>query len=205
MILFRTVWSKTLRDYRFAILGWGVSLGLSVLVTMVYYGATDESARAAEAEYAQLFRFLGEPVAVGTPAGYTTWHTVGLLPMMLGIWTVLAGSWLVRGDEERGSLDLTLAMPHHRVRVLLEKIAAFITALALMTLLMAAGTVIAEITGADMSVDIAGALLMSVNVSLTALVFGMLALLLSQVFARRVAAAGWAGAVMIASYLLNGT
>ena len=201
---FRTMWSKTLRDYRYAILGWGVTCALYVLITMVYYASSNEVARAAEAEYANLFRFIGDPVAITTPAGYTTWHTVGLLPVMLSIWTVLAGSWLVRGEEERGSLDLALATAHSRMRVLLEKIAAFVMALALITLILALGTVLGEL-GASMPVSVSGALLMSLNVALAALVFGMLAMLLSQLFARRVAAAGWAGAIVIASYLLNGT
>ena len=202
--MFRTVWSKTLRDDRLAIFSWGVGLGLALLLTMAFYGTTDPSARAAEAQYAQSFRFLGEPIAVQTLVGYTTWHTVGILPIMLGIWTVVAGARLARGEEERGSLDLLLATPHNRARVLLEKIAAFVTALAAITLLIAAGTIGGEL-GAGITVGVWGALLMSVNVALTALVFGMAALLISQLVSRRVVAAGWAGALLIIAYLLNGT
>lgn len=202
--MFRTIWSKTLREYRFAIVGWGIGLGLAVLLTMVYYGSTGESARLAEAQYAQSFRFLGDPIAVGTTAGYITWHTVGILPVALSIWTVLAGAWLVRGEEERRSLDLALVTAHSRARVLLEKIAAFVTALGGITLLIAAGTVGGEM-GSDLPVDVWGALLLSVNVSLTALVFGMLALLFSQIVARRAVAAGLAGALVAISYLMNGT
>jgi len=202
--MFRTIWSKTLRDYRYAIIGWGVGLGLGLLLTMVYYGSTGESARVAEAQYASSFRFMGDPVAVGTTAGYVTWHTVGILPVALSIWTVLAGAWLARGEEERRSLDLALATAHSRARVLLEKIAAFVTALAGITLLLAASAIGGEL-GSDVPVDVWGALLLSVNVALTALVFGMLALLFSQVFARRAVAAGWAGALVVIAYLLNGT
>jgi hypothetical protein len=32
MIWFRTMWSKTLRDYRYAILGWGITCALYVLI-----------------------------------------------------------------------------------------------------------------------------------------------------------------------------
>lgn len=202
--MFRTVWSKTLREYRFAILGWGIGLAFYILATMAYYGTSDAAARAAEAQYAQSFRFFGDPVAVGTVAGYTTWHTVGMLPVWLSIWAVLAGAWLVRGEEERRSLDLALVTPLSRTRVLLEKIAAFVTALAAIMLLMAAGVVGGEI-GAGLPVNVWGALVLSANVSLTALIFGMAALLLSQIFARRVAAAGWAGALVVIAYLLNGT
>ncbi len=202
--MFRTMWSKTLRDYRFSILGWGIGLGLGILLTMVYYGSTGEAARLAEAQYASSFRFLGDAVEPGTTAGYTTWHTIGILPVALCIWTVLAGAWLVRGEEERQRLDLALVTAHSRANILLQKIAAYLTALAGITLLMAAGVVGGEL-GSDVPLDIWGALLVSVNVSLTALVFGMVALLFSQLVTRRAVAAGWAGALVVISYLLNGT
>ncbi len=202
--MLRTVWSKTLRDYRFAILGWGIGLGLFILITMVYYGATDEPARAAQAQYAGSFRFFGDPVAVGTLVGYTTWHTIGVLPLALSIWTVLAGARMARGEEEHGSLDLALVTRYSRVRLLAEKIAALVIALGLIAVLLAVCAIGGEL-GAGITVDIWGALLMGVNVALAALVFGMTALMLSQFFVRRSVAAGWAGALVIVAYLMTGT
>lgn len=163
-----------------------------------------EAARAAVGQYARSFRFLGEPVAMETPAGYTTWHTVGQLPVILGIWAVLAGARLVRGEEERGSLDLLLATPHSRARLLGEKSAALVAALGLIALLIGLGRAVGEAV-AGLPVDAAGALLTGLNASLTALVFGLLALLLAQVLGHRAAAAGWAGALLVLSYFLNGT
>jgi ABC-2 type transport system permease protein len=202
--MLRSIWSKTLRDYRIATLSWGIGLGLTIFLTLVYYSITNEAARAAEAEYARSLRFLGEPVALTTPGGYTTWHTLGLLPLVLGIWTVLAGARLVRGEEERGVLDVTLSMPIGRPRALAEKLIALIIALTLIALIIGLGTALGQI-GAGLALDIGAALLVGMNISLAAFVFGMVALLLSQFVRRRAVAAGFGGALMLLAYLVDGT
>jgi ABC-2 type transport system permease protein len=201
--MLRTVWSKTLWELRVGILGWGIGLGVLIFLHFPYYASLSLETRNATLQYAQNFRFLGEPVALMTPGGYATWHTLGLVPVILGIWTVLVGSRLVRGEEERGSLDLLLATPWLRVRILAEKIAALFTALLVISLLFALGAVLGE-ASAGIQLDIAGALLAGLNIGFTAFLFGMLALLLSQLLLHRAAAAGIASALMVFSYLLNG-
>ena len=39
----------------------------------------------------------------------------------LALWPLLAGSRMLRGEEERGSMDALLSLPRGRVRVALEK------------------------------------------------------------------------------------
>lgn len=201
--MLRTVWGKTLWELRVGILGWGIGLGVLIFLHFPYYASLSLETRNATLQYAQNFRFLGEPVALMTPGGYATWHTLGLVPVILGVWTVLVGSRLVRGEEERGSLDLVLATPWLRVRILAEKIAALFTAILVISVLFALGAVIGE-ASAGIQLDIAGALLAGLNIGFTAFLFGMLALLLSQLLLHRAAAAGIASALMVFSYLLNG-
>lgn len=200
--MLRAIWTKTLRDYRIAIMGWGAGLGLAMGLTLAYVSSISQAARDATAEYAKAIPFLADAVAVQTPAGYATWHTAGLLPLMLGIWTVLAGARLVRGDEERGGLDMLLTAHASRVRVLLEKLAALVLAVLLISLLTGLGCAAGEALG-GIAVNVAGSLLTGLNAGLAALVFGMLALLLSQLLARPAAAAGWAAGLLVFSYLLN--
>lgn len=202
--MLRSIWSKTLRDYRVAILGWGIGLALAVCLTLIYYGAINETACAATAAYARALRFLGEPVAITTPGGFTTWHTLGLLPLVLGIWTVLAGAGLVRREEERGGLDVLLSSPVRRVRVLVEKLIALLAALVLIAVIIGVGTALGQ-AGAGVSLDLGAALLVGINISITAFVFGMVALLFSQFVRRRAVAARWGGGVMLLAYLVNGT
>ncbi len=201
--MLRTVWSKTLWELRVGILGWGVGLAVLIFIHFPYYASLSLETRNATLQYAQNFRFLGEPVALLTPGGYATWHTLGLLPVILGIWTVLVGSRIIRGEEERGSLDVVLATPWQRTRILAEKIAALFTAILVISVLFALGAIIGE-ASASIQVDLAGALLAGLNIGFIAFLFGMLALLLSQLLLHRAAAAGIAIALIVASYLLNG-
>jgi ABC-2 type transport system permease protein len=203
--MFRTVFSKTLREYRVPLLGWGIGLGLLVLAEFASVAALGPTTLAGTAQAARMIRLFGEPIAFTTPAGYVTFRDFGIfLPLLLGIWTILAGARLVGGEEERGSLEVVLATPRSRLRVLLEKIAALITALALITLLIACGGLAGEAL-AQAQVDVLGTALAVLNVGLLALLFSMCALFLSQVLGSRAAAAGWTGTLLAVSYLLDGT
>ncbi|MDQ6644772.1 MAG: hypothetical protein M3Y76_10005, partial [Chloroflexota bacterium] len=84
--MFRSVWSKTLREYRVPILGWGLGLGLLLLTTLAAYATQvpDATARATLAGVAQSLRFFGDAVAITTPTGYVTFRIMELfLPALL--------------------------------------------------------------------------------------------------------------------------
>ncbi len=205
--MFRSIWSKSLRDYRVPILGWGLGLGLLLLTVLASYATqiTDASARASLGQVAQSLRFFGDAVAITTPQGYATFRIMELfVPVMLCIWTLLAGARLVRGEEERGSIDVLLSTPQSRVRILVEKIVALVVAILLIGLLIGllgiAGDPVAKI-----DVDVPGSLLAGLNVSILGLFFAGLALLLSQFLTSRAAAAGLTGAALALSFVLDAT
>ncbi|MGH2388165.1 MAG: ABC transporter permease subunit, partial [Chloroflexota bacterium] len=200
----RSIWTKTLREYRVPMLAWGFGLAGLVYFTIVSYAQLSLSARQDAAHFASTLRFFGDPAALTTPTGYATWKQLGSLPLILGIWAVLAGARLLRREEERHSLDLLLATPCSRLRVLVEKSAALVVALAVIGILIGLGALAGE-AKAGVQVAAGGALLAGLNVSLAALVFAMLALLLAQVLRTAGAAAGLAGAVMTAAWLVDGT
>lgn len=203
--MFRSIYTKTLRDYRVPLLAWGLGLALLVYFALTAFASqfTTPQSREEIATLAQTFRFMAEPVATTTPAGYVTWKYLDLLPLILGIWPALAGVRLIRGAEARGSLDIILSTPHSRARVLGAGIAALATALALIGVLIGLGALggaaaIGEPVGAGR------ALLTGLNVSLAALVVGLLALLLAQFTPRTGTAAGLALGLLVLSWLLAG-
>lgn len=197
--MFRTVWSKSLYGYRVAILSWGIGLGLLMLVG---FAAATPGIILGFVSLAPLFRFLGDGFAIQTPAGYITFRYMGVIvPLMLSIWLILAGAQLVRGEEERGTLDVLLATPRPRSRLLLEKIAALGVASVCVAVLFALGAVAGEAT--LQQADMGRALLAGLNVSLLAFFFGMLSLLISQFTTSRGAAAGSASAVLVITLLLD--
>ena len=204
--MLRNVLTKSLQDYRWAILGWGLGIGLLVYVVYSAYvkllGTSALSGPALQ-QLADQFRFFAEPIALNTPGGYVTYKYGELIPILVGIWTILAGSRMVRGDEERGAMDLLLGTSYSRVRLLLEKVGALAIAALLIGLLIGLLTM-GGMAAANATVLPGNALLYGLDIALAALFFGFLALLLSQ-FMSRFAAASWAGGLMVVSFLLDGT
>jgi len=118
-------------------------------------------------------------------------------PILLSIWPILAGARMVRGEEERGTMDVLLATPESRTRLLLEKVGALVIAMLVIAVFFALGVVGGEAALGGGHVNFVSALLAGLNLSLIAFFFGMVALLLSQVTSSRQAAAGWTSGLLI--------
>lgn len=209
--MFRSVFMKSLRDYRWAILGWGV--GLAALVYVQYAtigtalsGASPQSLQ----QLAQQFRFFGETINLGTPGGYVTFKTMGYLPLVFGVWTALAGARLSRGEEESGSLDIVLSTPQTRLTVIVQKTLALAAATGLVCLLVGVGLwlgmIAAKASAPDINVTVSmsAAMLAALNAGVAAFLFGMIALLLAQLMSRA-EAAGVTGGLMAFFFVLDGT
>ncbi len=200
--MFRSIWSKTLRDYRVAILAWG--LGLALFGALDFAESTPTTL-AAMGTLAQFFRFLGDPYQIQTAEGFITYRILELfVPLAISFWPILAGARLVRGEEERGSMDVLLATPRSRVRLLLARLAALLSALILIGLLFALGLLAGQ-AKLEGHVTVVRTLLVGLNLSLLAFFFGSLALLFSQFTLSRAVAAGWAGALLVFTMLLDST
>jgi ABC-2 type transport system permease protein len=176
----RSVFMKTLRDYRVAILGWGIGMGLVVASPMASVSAlmTTPQARQQLVGLAATFAWNADVVAVDTIGGYATFK-IGAFIFLVVIWPILAASRMLRGEEDRGALDVLLTLPVRRGRVALEKLAAIWVALWLMAVLVAGLTFAGgRKFGADFSLS--DALLFGADLALVCAVFGGLALLVSQ-------------------------
>jgi ABC-2 type transport system permease protein len=199
----KSIYLKTLRDYRIPILGWGVGMGLLLYAVLAAVPSlmTTPQARASVVDLAGSFAWLAEPVAVDTPGGYATWK-YGLTILLIAIWPLLACSRMLRGEEERGSLDALLSVPRGRVRVALEKLAAVWTALLGMGLLIG---LLAFAGGKSVGADfgLGGALLFGLDVALICGVFGSIALLLSQFTQERGTASGITGGLLVLFIVLD--
>src|SRR5437588_12250424 len=119
---FKSIYLKTLREFRIAILGWGVGMGLLMYVVLAAVPSliATPAARASVVSLGGTFAGIAEPVALDTPGGYVTWK-YGLTLLIIAIWPLIVCSRLLRGEGERGSLDALLLLPRGGVRVVLEK------------------------------------------------------------------------------------
>ena len=201
--MFRSIFLKTLRDYRVAILGWGIGMGL-VMVSPMASVATlinTPQARAALATLATQFAWNADPIAADTVGGYATFK-IGIFIFLIVVWPLLAGSRMLRGEEDRGSLDVLLSVPRTRARVAVEKLAAMWIAL----LFIGAITgVIAYGGGVAFKADfnLVDGLLFGLDLALICAVFGGVALLISQFTHERGPAAGATGGLLVLFIVLD--
>ena len=106
----------TLISLRGQILGWGLGLALyGLLITSMYdtLQAQQDQFQQMIANYPDAFlAFFGADANVMmTPAGFLGMYAFSMMPILVGIFAVLAGSGLIVSDEEHGRLDLIMAHP----------------------------------------------------------------------------------------------
>ena len=199
----RNVFLKTLRDYRIAILGWGIGMGLVVVSPMASVSSliSTPQARAQLVSLAVTFAWNADPVAVDTIGGYATFK-IGIFIFLIAVWPLLAASRMLRGEEDRGSLDVLLSLPRPRLAVALEKLAAMWTALLAMGLLiglLAFGG--GQKFGGGFSLG--DGLLFGLNLALICAVIGGVAFLLSQFTQESGPAAGWTAGLLLVFIVLD--
>ena len=199
----RSIFLKTLRDYRVAILGWGIGMGLVVISPMASVAAlvTTPQARQQLISIAATFAWNADAVAVDTIGGYATFK-IGIFIFLIALWPLLAGSRMLRGEEDRGSLDVLLSLPRPRLNVALEKLAAMWTALLVMGVLIG---LLAFAGGKKFGGDfgLGDALLYGLNLALICAVIGSLALLISQFTQEQGPAAGWTTGLLLVFIVLD--
>ena len=198
-----SVFLKSLRDYRIPILGWGIGMGLVVVSPMASVATllTTPQAREQLVSLAATFAWNADVVAVDTIGGYATFK-IGIFIFLIAIWPLLAASRMLRGEEDRGSLDVLLSLPRPRVRVAIEKLAAIWTALLAMGLLIG---LLAFAGGRKFGGDFGpgDALLFGLNLALLCAVVGGLALLISQFTQEGGEAAGWTAGLLLIFIVLD--
>jgi polyether ionophore transport system permease protein len=199
----RSVFLKSVRDYRVAILGWGIGMGLVVASPMASVGTllTSPQAREQLVSLAATFAWNADVVAVDTIGGYATFK-IGIFIFLIAVWPLLAASRMLRGEEDRGSLDVLLSLPRPRLGVALEKLAAMWTSLLAMGLLIG---LLAFAGGRKFGGDfgLGDALLFGLNLALVCAVIGGLALLISQFTQERGPAAGWTAGLLLIFIVLD--
>ena len=199
----KSIYLKTLRDYRVAILGWGIGMGLVIVSPMASVAALIKTpeARAQLANLAQQFKWAADPVAAGTVGGYATFK-IGIFVMLIAVWPLLAASRTLRGEESTGVLDMLLSLPRTRLSVAVQKVAAIGTALLLMGAIIG---VIAYLGGTKFKgeFNLVDGLMFGFNLALVCAVFGAISLFVSQFTQERTTAAGITGAVLIVSIAVD--
>ena len=131
-----SVYGKAFRDSLRAAIVLGAVFGLVLLVTAGQVATQFESIaeRLAVAEQLKglppVFQgMLGEPIGIEHMGGFLSWRILNFLPVMVGIWSLVALSGTLAGELGRGSMDLLASAPIGRTGVALRKLAGYLATL----------------------------------------------------------------------------
>jgi ABC-2 type transport system permease protein len=209
---FGSVFGKTIRDSRRATIA--VALFIGVLLVIVAQAIASEfSTAAARQEIGSLVNAVppilqglaGRPVNVEALGGYIQYKYGGFFPLVTALWSILALSATLAAETRRGSMEILAASPVTRRRIAIEKVAGHVVMLTLAMVFVFVATAAAGGFGTlpGDEIPVQAAFGFAAWLWLTALVAGSLAFALAP-FVGRGSAAGIAGAVMFAGFLLNG-
>ena len=204
------VFLKTLRDTRGSILAWGAGLAILAMVLVYVFSSIREDATLKNYDaliqgFSPVIRAFigGEDIpSVTTFKGFMKLEFFSYLPLLLAIFMIVEGSAAIVLEEERKTIDLLLAQPLRRWRVVVEKFAAMVVAAYAIVGLIGLGLVAAT---RFVPVEPAWYRLMIATASAVppALVVGALSLLGSCMLRRKRNAAIVGAVFLVASYFLN--
>jgi ABC-2 type transport system permease protein len=198
---------RALRDALRGIVYWVVGIVLLDALTVSIYPSVRDSPQFADLteQYPEEIQaFLGGEIDFTTGPGYLEAELFSLMvPLMLLVYTISAGSRAIAGEEQAGTLDLLLANPVRRGAVVAGKLGALVVQSGILALAIFA-SIAAVGAAVDLDVTLQGLAAATVAAWLLALLHGALALLVGAATGSRAAAIAVPSAVAVVAYLLDG-
>lgn len=204
----RNVLTRTLRDGSRSFIGFAAYIVLMVAAIVAIYpslGHNPSLNKLVQSYPGTLKAFLGfgGVVDYSSATGYLGIELFSLvLPGLMIAAAVAAGARAIAGEEEHATLDLLLANPISRRRLVLEKAGALATFVALLTFVVFAALAVSNIAaGLDLAVGHLAAA--AAATGLLGFLYGSIALAVGAASGRRGLALAVAGAATGAAYVAN--
>jgi ABC-2 type transport system permease protein len=202
----RSVYAKWLRDSRRSLLGWSLAI---VLVGGGYaaFWPTFEDPEIAQLldSYPSALLEAINYTNISTPEGYLSATVYGLVvAVLLVVFAIGAGARLIAGEEEAGTLDLTLSHPVSRPSLALQRMAALATAVVGVVAVFWLAMVALSGPVRFSSIGAGHLAAMHLHLAAFALLFGTLAFAVGAATGRRAWALGVAAAAAVLAYAASG-
>ena len=199
---------RGLRDRRRGLVGWALGIAAYVVLQTSFYPSVRNSEfQRAIARYPEgLKAFFGgaQSFDFSTGSGYLDVELFSLVvPALLVIAAIGFGVAALAGEQERGTLDLLLANPLTRRRVVLEKTVAMAATLAMLSVVVFVTLAVMNPI-VDLGVGLTDLGAACLGAALVGFGFGMVAMLVGAASGSRAVAIGVPAALFVASYLLVG-
>ncbi len=202
------VFERSLRDRRRSLTTWTLSVGVYVGLIVAFWPSIRGSSEISEAieNYPDAMKeFFGGAAAFDytRPGGFLNTQLFSLLlPLLIGAFGIGYGASTLAGEQQSGQLDLLLALPITRARIVREKVVAVTAGVLVLTV---ASVLVILGVGALVDLDIAVHLVVAacLGSGLVALLHGLLALALGAATGNRSLAIGASSAALVAGYLIQ--
>ena len=204
--MFHNLFLKTLYDYRYALLGWGAGFIFISLYIMYFYPFISHTSQFFELmDNLPPFikNLIGDKMMLRTPEGFFSIQPFSMMaPLMFLVFAIQKGADAIAGEKERGTLDLLLANPVPRFRLVMEKWLAIAVSLFVLCIVfwmsMTLGSVIFKISIGVFKM--AGIILSGFMLGLF---FASLTLFLSCIWIHKKIVIGIVSGFALVSYLVN--
>jgi ABC-2 type transport system permease protein len=204
-----TPFRYTLRRLRGQVLGWGLGIALLGALVIPFYGvfAEDQAQFLAmlesyPPEFLAFFGDASDPSAITTPRGFLQYYFFSMVPVVVGIFALLAGSRLLAQDEEQGQMDLILAHPVSRTALFFGRVLALAAGSVGVVFLGWVGCAIL-LQASEMGIGTGELALAFLPVFAQIWIYAALALLLSLLLPAQRYASMLTGVLLAASYILS--
>ena len=207
-MMLRSVFLKTLRDYRWSFMWWSVGTGLLVAFMVAFYPSIEgmEGLEEFIEQYPEdLMALFGvtELSNMTTPAGYLNAELFGfMLPIMFVVFAIGQGSGAIAGEERAGTMDMLLSQPITRGRLVLEKLGSMVTSVVSLALVVWLVLTVGKFV-IDMDISVLRIAEMTVSLALLGLTFGAVAFAIGGIVGGRGLSTGVAAAAVGVAYVLN--
>lgn len=201
----RSIYTKTLYQKRFFMLGWSLSLVALIAFTIVFFPSlkTGELATSFENLPESLQALAGDAAAFQTIDGYVS-QQVFLLraPMMLLILTIILFAGLTAGEEQKRLVETQLSLPIRRSKLLLQKLLVGLTVSIVTTGSVLLGIMLGVVAIRE-SYSIMTGLPLAAAALLVSLSYALLAFAIGAATGRRGLALGITSGVTLFGFVIN--
>lgn len=205
-----SVASKTLWERRRSLLWWTAGMVALAGLTIAFY----PSIRSDTESFEELFESMPEGLlsvfgiedtaSLVTPSGFINSRLYsGIGPVILAVFGISLGSAAVAGEEDRGTLNLLLAQPLSRTRLVVEKALSIV--ISTVVVCTAIGVTVAVLNPmVDLGLSLVNIVAANVGLALMTLVFGAFSLAVGAVTGNRGLTVGASAALAGIGFFVNG-
>ncbi len=195
---------QTLKESRRGFLGWGIGILALVLLTIAFWPSVkgQESFNDITKDLPDAVKALIGDEDLISPVGYLDSQLFqSMLPALFLVFAISRGTGWSAGAERAGTLEMLLANPVSRTRVIAERSLALVLSVGLLGLVLLGG-LIAGTRIIDLPIGAGELAAACLGLCLLAIAFGELGLLLGSLTGTKSVSAGIAAGVAVAGFFL---